>query len=319
MSDSTPGAQLDVRMRRRPLTLADILDGMFDLFVAQWRTYVLAIGFVVVPVSFVSSYLELEVFGGAGLIEQFTNPEIAGELLAGGPGTAEIIGLVGVTLFTALLITPLVSGAAHHIAAQGYEARPVTPAQALGFAFRRYGALVMVTVMVALVSAIILLLPVALLIGGGAAGNSAMLAAGGGLLVVMVLVLAGVLVLFTFAHACVIVEGAGPFTALRRSTRLVRGQVLRVLGTVVLAGLLAGLIAQILALPFQLPGDRWGPWLAVVLTTIASVLISLLTTPLTTNAVILLYFDTRIRKEGYDLDALIDDIAVGVQSGQRSG
>lgn len=319
MSDAS-GTWLAARIRRRPLTLADILDGMFELFARGWRAYVLAIGVVVVPVSFVTGYLTIEVFGGQGLLEQFDQTMTSTSALAETPQWRDVAAVVGLSVVVGVVVTPLLRGAAYRIAAEGYELRSVTAGQALRFALRRYPALVAVTVLVGIAAGLALVVPGVPLVAG-IAGRSVGLIVIGSVLVLLVgfpLVVA-VLVVFVFSYVCIVVEGTGPLAALRRSVQLVRGRFLRVLGISALSSIIAMTIAQLLALPLQAPGDSWGVWLGVLFTAIAGVIVSVLSTPLTANAITLLYFDTRIRTEAYDLQVLVDQLSAEAQPEQRIG
>ncbi|MEU3777688.1 hypothetical protein AB0F11_31730 [Streptomyces sp. NPDC032472] len=60
---------------------------------------------------------------------------------------------------------------------------------------------------------------------------------------------------FALAPAAVVMEGAGPVRALRRSAALVRGDWWRIFGITVLAGMLGGAISWLIQLPFNLVGS----------------------------------------------------------------
>lgn len=292
----------------RPLTLSDVLDGMFELFIANWRVYVVALSLILIPLNFVVSYLTSEVYGGAGLIEQFSNPAAAEAFFAGGPNLAPFVGLIVVSLVSWLFVTPYINGVACRIAADGYEHRHPVTGSVLRTTLRRYGALVGVTLLLALVLLAVLALP-ALLIYGAVVTESAGLGAGAAVLAVVAgLGAAFIFVRLSLAYAVVIVEGAGPVIALRRSSRLVRGRYWRTAFTLLLAGVIAGFVAQIVSLPFTLPGQLFGDWAGVVFTTAGAVVAAVLTTPLAANTQTLLYFDGRVRVEGYDLDVLSREV-----------
>lgn len=286
------------------MTLGDVLDGMFRLLVANWRTYVVALGVILIPLNFIVSYLTTEVYGGAGLIEQVSNPAAAEAFLAGGPDLVPFIGLIVVALGSFLLVTPYVNGLACHIAAAAYEGGTPTPAGALRQTAGKYWSLVGVTLLVMLIPTVMLGIPVGLLVAGAAGDVGALGVLGGLLLLVAIVAAVWAAVSMSLSYAVVVVERAGPVAAVRRSFRLVRGRFWRVLGTLVLGAIIGGMVAQIVALPFSLPGDAFGRWLGVVFTTAGGVVSAVVSTPLTGNVQTLLYFDGRIRQEGYDLELL---------------
>jgi hypothetical protein len=302
----------------RPLTLSDILDVMFELLTAHWRAYVLALGALFVPLNFLVAYLTSEVYGGAGLIEQLSNPAATEAFFAGGPNLAPFLGLIGVSLGSFLLATPFINGVACRIAAEGYEHGTPTAGAVLRTAGRRYLALVGVTVFLVLSVAATFALPGLLLYG-------AIVTESTGLAVTASLVIAGAIVLavwvavrLSLAYVVVVVEGAGPAAALRRSFGLVAGRFWRVLWTLSLTAFIASVVAQIVSLPFAIPGSLFGDWVGVVFSAIGGVVAAVLTTPLAANAQTLLYFDARVRREGYDLDVLTRELADGLAE-QRIG
>ncbi|MGW0971889.1 DUF7847 domain-containing protein [Streptomyces sp. NPDC002516] len=128
------------------------------------------------------------------------------------------------------------------------------------------------------------------------------------------------LLLFSFAPAAAVLEGASPVTAMRRSARLVRGAWWRTFGITLLGGLVAFIVSVVVNLPLTLstpapqPYDPTGqqqvngvgfyvqllPGMGshLVLSAITSVLVQMFCLafmPLVSN---LLYMDQRIRREG---------------------
>jgi len=100
----------------------------------------------------------------------------------------------------------------------------------------------------------------------------------------------------------VMVEGTGAMDALGRSNDLAEGNLLRVLGTSVLAYIIAfaamfglGIVIGLVA------GSVEGPMAKVLIS-----IVSIFVLPFPVVVSTLLYFDLRIRKEGYGLDNLAD-------------
>lgn len=109
-----------------------------------------------------------------------------------------------------------------------------------------------------------------------------------------------------------ILEGLGPFEALRRSWRLAWPDFPRVWGVRALSRLLALLMQLLVVVPFALvaslaavalgadEGDRL-PVLALLLLTLGSIAAGTLAAPFLAGVLALLYVDRRIRAEGLDL------------------
>ena len=106
------------------------------------------------------------------------------------------------------------------------------------------------------------------------------------------------------AQAALMVEGTGPLDSLGRSWHLSHGFVTRTVGYVILLsiimGLVGGLTGQLMefALVRLLPAIDQSSRLG--LSSTISNLLSILTTPFYVTAVVLYYFDLRVRKEKYD-------------------
>ena len=110
------------------------------------------------------------------------------------------------------------------------------------------------------------------------------------------------------AQAALMVEGTGPLDSLGRSWQLSHGFVMRTVGyTLLLAialGLVGGLTGQLIefALVRLLPAFDTSSRLG--LSSTITYLLSILTTPFYICAVVLYYFDLRLRKEKYDFEVV---------------
>jgi hypothetical protein len=100
----------------------------------------------------------------------------------------------------------------------------------------------------------------------------------------------------------VVVEGKPAAEALRRSRQLVTGSVGRVLGVGFLTALLLLVIEMIVVLAISVLGIFIHA--SPALTTLGASLANLVAYPLFTVVITLLYYDLRIRKEGFDLEVM---------------
>jgi hypothetical protein len=125
----------------------------------------------------------------------------------------------------------------------------------------------------------------------------------------------------SLAVPAVVLEGAGPVMALRRSWQLVQGSWWRVFGISLVALLVVALIGVVLQVPFiivrSLVGGGSGftsvlspgttvavavpSVLGLAIGAIGSIIAATCTRPITAGVTVLLYTDMRMRKEGLDL------------------
>jgi len=126
-----------------------------------------------------------------------------------------------------------------------------------------------------------------------------------GLAVVLSLVLIGlpllvyVLVVWFFYTQAIIIEGQGPVAALLRSWALVRGTWWRVFGIGIVFVLVLGIAGVFAAIP--------GLILFMANETLGNLLVSastVLVAPIAYVGATLVYFDLRVRKEGYNVEML---------------
>ena len=117
---------------------------------------------------------------------------------------------------------------------------------------------------------------------------------------------------WTLSVAAMMAEDIGPSRGLGRSWNLVRGQWWRTFGILLIVGIMQAVIGYALGFLFGLiaaavtSGDVQ---LAVI--AVGSTILGALVSPITTIAVVLLYFDLRVRKEGLDLDQLAQQTSPG--------
>lgn len=297
----------------RPLNLGDVLDGMFRIARSHWRAFTIGLSVIVVPLSVLSGLVLAQMFGtGPGLLESLQNPE----LLEAGQPTPDPEQLVQIAItgaltgLASLLLTPLVYGVAVRIAATGYRAGDVDPMDSVKAAARRYPGLLGSTFLAYAVIVAIAVVPFVLVGLGAASENTALTVIGG------IAVLAGIVcaviaaVRLSLIVPAVIVEQAGAVSALRRSNELVKGRTGMVFGTLLVVNVIVAIIGFVLTLPFQ-AGVLQGGQVGAVVTTVGSIVSSLVSNSLLGAAFVLIYFDRRVRAEGYDLSELAAELGDG--------
>jgi hypothetical protein len=256
-----------------PMTVGDILDGAFKLLKANVRTIVL-----------VTAFFQRDVLGGYGLLQFVNDPSLVDQAASSGPSNALLLGTV-IAAFAGFLITPFIGGAISRVVASSYLGEELGPEPVLRATGRRFLALL------------------------GAFFFAFLLKLVGGLFC-----LVGALVpmtLFLVTTPAVMVEELGPIQAMARSVTLVRVRFWAVMGIGVLSGLLASVLGWILSWPFGIIvtviGFRWG-W---ILSAVGEILPALVTMPFVAIVATLVYFDLRIRSEGFDLQMIAAELARG--------
>ncbi len=108
---------------------------------------------------------------------------------------------------------------------------------------------------------------------------------------------------------CVALEETGATDSLGRSWDLTKGYFWRVLGTSMLAGILVLIIAALpeIVLLFVIEAFIDSSFINALLSTIAAQFALILTLPLSVTVTTLIYFDLRVRKEGYDLELMTQE------------
>jgi Membrane domain of glycerophosphoryl diester phosphodiesterase len=238
-----------------------------------------------------------------------------------GPALAEAGVVLIVVLLFGLVAVPLMYGVPVHIAAAGFRAGHVTATDGIRAAVRRYWSLLGTLVLLGLtIFGVVLVITVPLAVLAGIGANSD---AGGGLFGVLVLgylvawvaaVIVGVRL--SLAIPVVMVEQAGPVEALRRSNALVKGKTLMVFATFLVVGIIAMIAVFVLmfgssAVVNMIIAVADNSVAAVVGGIVAFVLMMfayLMQYALLASAVVLVYFDRRVRIDGLDLTEMVGEL-----------
>ena len=310
-----------------PLGVGEILDVAVKIYWRNAPTLFRLVFLVVAPVQalsvliFSSALPEAAMLGGgSGLLQQQPLQPTPQEPLFE-PADLWAFGAGILVLVTLTIIAGAVSTAAcfKAITDAYLEAAPEWRSS-LRFATSRLLSVVWVT----LLSGLVLIVPflpvgvaIALLVAAGVEG--------GALVAVIVLLLlaalAGAMWLYVSVQVSVpalLTEDLRGSKALRRSGNLVRGRwwqtfLIIVLGSL-LAGIVSGAISGLLtAVTFTDLGDSVLP--SLILNAIGTTIATVLTTPFTAAFITVLYFDLRVRKEGFDLELLASRVGVDPPAG----
>jgi hypothetical protein len=300
----------------RPLGFGEIFDVAIKIFGRNAGTLIAIVAFVIVPVQILSTVVLISTFPEpellSGSVFRPPTPTEPVDVVTGEDVALMFAGIV-VVWVVSFVATALATGASFKAVGDAYLGSRPEWKTSLGYGARRMHSVAWVT----LLGTILLVL---VFVAVGIAGI---------LFSTLDDVLGVVFVIFGFLGAAVLsvwlwtswsvgipallTEDARGSRALRRSFRLVRGGWWRTFGLLVLGYLAAGVVSGIISTLPQLVlltdvGESTVTSLAI--TGLGSALASILTTPFLAALVTVLYFDLRVRKEGFDLQLLAYRIGV---------
>lgn len=343
-----PGAQSTFPLTG-PLSVGDLLDRAFRLYRARFGLFLLTAAVFTVPVAILSGLFMGSFFGNYMRAIELLMREPPGPDFNPFPFLFDLFG----GFYGGMLLLTLLSAAAAAIVnlsltAQSIEALhggSLSLTAGIRRGLRRFwpyiGMMIVqwAAIFVATVAVMApLLLAVIALVAGGVLFGENLWDTGEATGIISAVGIVGLLlcgyILFLFlaliplvylsarwlvAPAALIAEGTGPISSLRRSWRLSRGNVLRMVGYVILLYLLLAVVLYLPAAALQwivmilLPSGAFE--LMTGLSTAFSSFFSIIGAPFYIGAVTLLYYDLRIRGESYDLELRIVDMEKRVTPG----
>ena len=289
----------------RPRTVSEVADAGVQLVRRHIGPFLLLSTIVSIPTLFLSIFTA-RLMPDPATMQPGTDPMAA----FGSFGKLMLLNLVG-TAWGVVGYGSLVG-----MADDAYHARPIEPGASLRRALGRAGSLIFGNFLAYLYA-----FGIFILIGIAAAVLVPKMAAGGGdgasgmgIVFALVAIPAALFGFFWIFYAmgrylinvtpAVMTEGLGPLAAVRRSGALAQGSVKRVLGLLFLLAIV-GIFVYItmMMLVSAMAGNR--PQLSAALTTAALIPI----VPFAAAMVTVLYYDLRIRKEGYDVELMAAQLA----------
>jgi hypothetical protein len=318
------------------MTIGDMFDAAFRLYRANVLTFVGIVALLQVPMAIIQFLVQATIGNSAltALLRFSARPPtlIPGRSIFDALPLGQILTFYAITLGLAaiqyLVVQNLLTGALANAIAQTYLGRPISILSAYGFGARRYAALIVASLLPFVVGVVLFALFLGCTVGGLAAlstsagrsrtGVAAVVLVGlllFGLLMLLGLAALFFLVRFLLTTQTIVLEGQGPLAGLRRSWRLVGGAFWRTVGIVILMGILTYVISAVPATlaSFALTLGSGGALNNVVrnqaITTLLAQLGLIIGLPLQLCVYTLLYYDLRVRKEGYDLELLAQQAA----------
>lgn len=295
----------------KPMSAGDILDRAIRIYRENFIPLVTIVAIINVPLILVQVAAAVLTLPFTASLENVTPLEATNAATIFGVASviAGVFGALG-SIFVYAAITAFVS--------ERFLGRPSSVRQAYGAALGRWLSLLiaallyfLANVTLALVFAAIIFLPifgVALLSGGTVGDDSANTAVGLVVLCLCVLIIPALLfslfldTRWSFWTQAIVIEKYNSTGGLGRSWKLVKGTFWRVLGFIIILSIIVsafslGPIGALSVATVFLPS----PILRLILPSVASSAIVIIMTPLQYTTLTVLYYDLRIRKEGFDL------------------
>jgi hypothetical protein len=263
----------------RPLDLSDILDGIFRIYRNHFALFASVALALVIPGLVINLALGTWHNGLTGFT---TTPDTAGT-----PGSVSSqfsgvnVAAIAIAGAVGIILLPLNYGALAYAGVKTVSGQPTSFGDVILGTLRRYFpllAMLVVTVLVAMSFILCLTIPLVI----------------------------WVLVRWAVGVPALVAEGVGPMAALGRSWRLVQSRWWRTFGILLLVIVMQvvisyGLTALFAGLAVALPASND---VRGLLTLVASTFVGALVNPITSIALVLLYFDLRMRREALDLQQL---------------
>jgi len=279
------------RSELRPLGVAEIVDVALKVYLRHALALFGLVAIVVVPVQLVQLLFTLSITPAteaAGSEAAFTGTVSDG-------GAATLAGLIFGGLLVGLLTfvaTTLATGACFKAVTDAYLGDQPDTSESLRFARGRLGSLMLVSFLGALLTFLGFLL----------------------------FVLPGIYlwIAFSVAAPVLLFEGVKGTGAFGRSRRLVQGRWWPVFGTLllgfILAAVVGGIITAILTGVLALGGGS-GDFVEALVGAVAGSVAAIITTPFQAALIAILFFDLKVRKEGFDVTLLAEGMGTSAPRG----
>lgn len=314
--------------RLRPMTLGDMFDAAFRLYRRYFFTFIGVAALLQMPIAIAQMALQFTI-GGNFLTEWMravTTPALPGSNPFSALPFGQLAMYMGFTfalsIVQVLLVQSLINGALANAVSRAYTGQPISILDAYRIGWRRFFALVGAA-MVPLLASTVLFGVLAgcvagsffFLLRGGDTNSSALAGALIAIVIFGAFIVGGLVALFLYVRLClttqaIVLENQGPLTGIARSWRLTSGAFWRALGLIVLLFLLAYVISAIptsmvsFALQLISAGDLTALMRNQAIVSGIAVLGQILVLPFQLVIYTMLYYDLRMRKEGYDLELM---------------
>lgn len=288
----------------RPLSLSDIFNGAVGYIRANPKATLGLTTVVVVITQTLALILQLGPLLSMGKIGSETGEEMSTPALVGSAASSVTSGV------TTALAGILLAGMLTVVVGRAVFGAKITVGEAWHRLRGRLWALIGFSALEVLAVALLIAVVVGVIAGIAVTVNgTAAVIIGTPLVLVLIAALVYLYTSLSFAPVAVVLERKPIVASIRRSFGLVRNHFWRVLGIRLLASVVAGVVAGAVSVPFGIAGQVFligdaslgSLILATALATVGAAIAQIITAPFTAGVTVLLYTDTRIRAEAFDL------------------
>lgn len=265
----------------RPLRVGEILDASIKVYLSNARTLMGLTAVVVVPFQILYATVLLSVVSSASEVPHGFTSFVSAQHTTDSAATS---GAKTVLLFAGLIVNLLSTAACVKAISDAYLDQPVDLGSSLRFATRRLGALAWMAI---LMWVLLTLAFIAFVIPG-----------------------IWLYAAWSVATPALLIEGVRGQRALGRSRALVRGRWWPVAGVLVVAEVMTALVSGAITgvlLAIVLTGGGSALY-AVLIVSLAGAVAGILTRPFQAAVATVLYYDLRVRREGYDVQLLAEQL-----------
>ena len=300
--------------RFRSLSVGELLDAVFSLYRRNFMLIAAISAIVQVPYSLLQ-YIVFEVAGYSALQSRLQGAQQALQNPNQPPTTEQIQNLLGIAgnilviagilaLVAVFIVQPLATAATARAVSDRYLDRETSIGSSYRAALRRLLPLIVQSLILTGVFLLIFGLAAVLVTVLGIAGGPSTIPVD--VIVILAVVVVAVLlyVRTSLAAPAIVLEQLSGWRGLRRSWSLVRGLFWRIFGILLLVLIIRVIIGGIVGALLGLAGSALDTNGQLIVTDVAGTIANVFVSPIAYIAVTLLYYDTRIRKEGFDIEML---------------
>lgn len=290
----------------RPMTIGEVLDRTFKLYKTEFWLFtgIMSLPFLVIFVFNVSAGAVSN--GAVTSMRAGHMPSLSPSFIATGAG-AILLFVIGI-----LVLISVGQAATIFAVSDIYLGRTATIRgsfqQVRGHVLQVIGTIILVGLSIFAV----VLVSVPVILAASSLGAVVLAISAFGLVLFLIFAVFGLVCRLSLAVPVVTLENNGPVSALSRSLELTRGFAMQIFVILLLYWVLSSVASMVFTFPFlfltMFPRPHVLPFGLVVLQDACSFIAQVLVAPIQTIAISLMYYNLRVRKEGFDLEHLIGSL-----------
>jgi hypothetical protein len=296
----------------RPLSVGEILDASIKVYRRNFATMAKAILVVAIPFGLISALIRASVSTSGTTISNISNPSTTST-----PSASSVAANL-TTYLVSLLAAAVSTAVIYRVVGSAYLGNTSSWKESVLGGLRKAHSVLWVTIMSIVGYAAIILIPVVIIVLVAARSAGFGVLAGFLLGIPAICALVWFWVISQLAIPSLMLEGYKGPKAFLRASRLVRHLWWRSFGCMLLVSLIVGVLSSVVAgvIVALLLAFSNSNLATIAVLFVSGVLTTVLFTPITASAFVVLSIDLRVRKEGYDIQLLANQL--GSQPGSSA-